>query len=60
MARVVLITGGTTGIGAKTALMFKENGYQVVCNYIGNKEKAQSFSAKSIASHATIIIYSPL
>ncbi|MAS88223.1 MAG: beta-ketoacyl-ACP reductase [Micavibrio sp.] len=45
MARVVLITGGTTGIGAKTALMFKENGYQVVCNYIGNKEKAQSFSA---------------
>ncbi|HRK62676.1 MAG TPA: beta-ketoacyl-ACP reductase [Candidatus Omnitrophota bacterium] len=47
MARVVLITGGTTGIGAKTALMFKENGYQVVCNYIGNKEKAQSFSAKT-------------
>ncbi|MFA7253917.1 MAG: beta-ketoacyl-ACP reductase [Patescibacteria group bacterium] len=45
MARVVLITGGTTGIGAKTALMFKENGYQVVCNYIVNKEKAQSFSA---------------
>lgn len=45
MARVVLITGGTTGIGAKTALTFKENGYQVVCNYIGNKEKAQSFSA---------------
>ena len=47
MARVVLITGGTTGIGAKTAMMFKENGYQVVCNYIGNKEKAQSFSAKT-------------
>lgn len=44
MARVVLITGGTTGIGACTARMFKENGYQVACNYIGNTEDAQRFS----------------
>lgn len=35
MARVVLITGGTTGIGAKTAMMFKENGYQVSKKFEG-------------------------
>ena len=45
MARVVLVTGGTTGIGAKTAQMFKKHGYQVACNYVGNKERASQFTA---------------
>lgn len=45
MTRLVLITGGTIGIGAKTARMFKEQGYQVACNYVGNKDRADQFTA---------------
>lgn len=45
MTRVVLITGGTTGIGAVTARMFKERGYQVACNYVGSKDQADQFTA---------------
>jgi len=43
MNRIVLITGGTTGIGAVTAKAFKTKGYQVVANYAFNEESAQSF-----------------
>jgi acetoacetyl-CoA reductase len=43
MKRIVLITGGITGIGAVTAKAFKAKGYQVVANYAFNKDDAQAF-----------------
>lgn len=43
MNRIVLITGGTTGIGAVTAKAFKEKGYQVVVNYAFHEDSAQAF-----------------
>ncbi|MFN7834666.1 MAG: acetoacetyl-CoA reductase [Burkholderiaceae bacterium] len=43
MQRIVLITGGTTGIGAVTAKAFKAKGYQVVANYAFDEESARAF-----------------
>jgi len=43
MKRIVLITGGTTGIGAVTAKTFKANGYDVAVNYAFNEDGAQAF-----------------
>lgn len=45
--RVALITGGTTGIGAVTALAFRDAGYRVAVTYLGNAEQAQAFSQSS-------------
>jgi acetoacetyl-CoA reductase len=43
MQRVVLITGGTTGIGAVTAKAFQAKGYQVVVNYAFDEHVAHAF-----------------
>ena len=43
MKRIVLITGGTTGIGAVTAQAFKANGYEVAVNYAFGEDSAQAF-----------------
>ncbi len=47
MSRVVLITGGTTGIGASTAEYFKAQGYTVAVNFARNEEGAQAFTAQT-------------
>jgi acetoacetyl-CoA reductase len=47
MSRVVLITGGTTGIGASTAEHFKAQGYTVAVNFARNEEGAQAFTAQT-------------
>lgn len=47
MSRIVLITGGTTGIGACTARHFKAAGYTVAVNYARNDDAAQAFSQES-------------
>lgn len=47
MARVALITGGVTGIGAATAKLLRKSGYTVVANYFGNDDKAQSFALET-------------
>lgn len=47
MSRVVLITGGTTGIGASTAEHFKARGYKVAVNFSRNTEAAQAFTAQT-------------
>lgn len=44
MSRLALVTGGTRGIGAATAVALKAAGYKVVANYVGNTERAEAFS----------------
>jgi len=43
MARIALITGGVSGIGAATARLLKAHGYTVVVNYFGNEGEAEAF-----------------
>jgi acetoacetyl-CoA reductase len=47
MSRIVLITGGTTGIGAETATYFKKHGYTVAVNYARNEAAAQAFTEQT-------------
>ncbi len=42
MNKVIIITGGSRGIGAATALLAAEQGYDVCVNYIKNKNAAES------------------
>lgn len=42
MSKTVFITGGSRGIGAATARVFYENGYNVVINYNKSENKAES------------------
>lgn len=44
MARVAVVTGGTRGIGAAISIALKNAGYKVAANYVGNDERAKSFS----------------
>ncbi len=44
MSRIVLVTGGTRGIGKAISVGFKKQGYTVVANYASNDEKAKIFS----------------
>lgn len=43
MKRIVLVTGGTEGIGATTAKLFQTHGYRVVVNYAFDDETAAAF-----------------
>lgn len=47
---VLVVTGGSRGIGAATALLAAERGWAVVVNYAGNVEAAEAVTA---AIHAT-------
>src|SRR3954465_6522474 len=47
MARVALVTGGTRGIGAAIAKLFKDGGYKVCATYAGNDAAAQKFKAET-------------
>lgn len=44
MSRVVVVTGGTRGIGEAISIMLKDNGYTVAATYAGNDEAAAAFS----------------
>lgn len=44
MGRVVLVTGGTRGIGESICIKLKLKGYKVVANYGGNDRVAQNFT----------------
>lgn len=46
MTKVALITGASRGIGREIALTFAKNGYHVVVNYNGNKDKALAVKAE--------------
>ncbi len=43
MARIALVTGGVTGIGAATCKALKKAGHTVVANYFGNAAAAEQF-----------------
>lgn len=54
--RVVLVTGGSRGIGAETAILAAEKGWNVVISYRSQKDKArevikqvESFGQKGLA-----------
>lgn len=47
MAKVVLVTGGTRGIGAAISVALKQAGYRVAANYAGNDAAAVEFSERT-------------
>ena len=47
MARVVLVTGGTRGIGEAISVGLKAAGYQVAATYGGNDEAASAFKERT-------------
>ena len=55
--KVLLVTGGSRGIGAATAVLAARNGYDVAINYAGNLEAAQMVgrSVESFGRRALLI-----
>ena len=47
MARTVIVTGGTRGIGQAVSAALKKAGYKVAANYCGNDDRAQTFTQKT-------------
>ena len=47
MSRVAVVTGGTRGIGAAIARLFKDGGYKVCATYASNDAAAASFKAET-------------
>ena len=54
--KVVLITGGSRGIGARTAILFAKNGYNVVITYKSQEKLAQDV-AKQVESLGSRCLY---
>ncbi|MEG2054649.1 MAG: SDR family NAD(P)-dependent oxidoreductase, partial [Oscillospiraceae bacterium] len=59
--KTVLITGGSRGIGAETAIEFAKSGYNVIVNYFNSKdlalkivEKCKTYGVKSVGAFADI------
>lgn len=53
--KVVVVTGGSRGIGAATCLMLASQGYKVCVNYIANNESAENLVAQIEAEGGTAI-----
>lgn len=49
-SKVVIVTGGSRGIGAETAKLFAQHGYAVCINYLANDEAAENLKRKIIQS----------
>ena len=52
---VLIVTGGSRGIGAATALLAAERGYAVVVNYAANVEAAEALCARIHAQGGTAV-----
>ena len=48
-SKVVVITGSSRGIGAKTAKLFAQNGFSVVLNYLNSHQEAKMLQDEIIA-----------
>ncbi|MDQ0270595.1 3-oxoacyl-ACP reductase [Cytobacillus purgationiresistens] len=53
--KVVLVTGGSRGLGAAIARKFGQQGYFVIVNYIHSQHKAESVAAEIGNDHAMAI-----
>lgn len=54
---VVLITGGSRGIGAQTVLKFAKNGYNVAINYYNDIESAKKIKSQALKYGVKVEIY---
>lgn len=57
---VMLITGASSGIGAATALLAAERGYDLVITYLSNRVQAETVAQKIIASHQLFLCSAPV
>ena len=55
MAKTVIVTGGSRGLGAETAKQFSEIGYNVVVNYFQHPDLAEKVVADIGADHAIAV-----
>ena len=46
MSKVVIVTGGSRGIGAATSLLLAKSGYKVCVNYLKSRDKADKVVAE--------------
>ncbi|MFB7286531.1 SDR family oxidoreductase [Actinacidiphila glaucinigra] len=53
--RVVIVTGGTRGMGRETAGYLARNGYRVVVNYAGNEAQANETVEEITAGGGTVV-----
>ena len=53
MSKTVLITGASKGIGAATAILFAQKGYNVVINYNESFESA-NLMCRSLVSNGLV------
>jgi NAD(P)-dependent dehydrogenase (short-subunit alcohol dehydrogenase family) len=45
--KIALVTGGSRGIGAATAILLAQNGYSVAVNFLKNQKQAEDIAAKA-------------
>ncbi len=55
-ARVALVTGSATGVGAATVLAFAERGWNVVVNYSRSEREAEATAASGRAAGADVLL----
>ena len=54
-SKVLIVTGGSRGIGAATAILAARQGWKVVVNYLANKEAADQVVSKANRNGGTTL-----